>query len=261
MAQLNGDAVSKPIELIASSAERLSKSVLGSLALFLLLIYFISGVTLIFSSLSERSQTILVLFVTLFPLVILLVFYRLVTKHFGKVIDPGSIDKETYSKIVLALISAEAEVKGRGEEEGFEAVQAQKSVIVASESAVELSHKKEIVKILDWYSPDWRQKRYLFRRASENFREQPEIVFSDAKIAKDVTSVFGFIDNIGASIAEGELKDADVPIDFKRSASRYGRRGATWLAWLREKGGNAHLFENFEAITSRWAIQLRDGSD
>lgn len=238
-------------------AERLSKSVLGTLALFLLLIYFIAGGTLVWATLTELNQTILVLFVAFFPIMILLVFFRLVTKHFGKVVNPESITREVYEKIILSAIEMDARAQGatHGDPEAISR-QVRRDIVLGMES-VALEQKDELEKILNWYTPEWRQKRYLFRKAAEQFPDQGEVVFSDARVARDIVDVFRFIDHIGMSIDAGSLDNEKVPVDFKKSAVRYARRGMRWLKWLRDTKNDQTRYSYFQKITDQWKEELR----
>ncbi len=69
---------------------------LGIIGLFVFLIYGIAGVVFAQSVpvLRYKLQLILTLFVVLFPVVILVVFYLLVTKHHGKLYAPGDFKDE-----------------------------------------------------------------------------------------------------------------------------------------------------------------------
>lgn len=71
-------------------AVRLARNPLGVIALFIVLVYAISGWVFTQSapSLNDTQKTILILFIVIFPCVILLVFYRLVANHHTKLYAP-----------------------------------------------------------------------------------------------------------------------------------------------------------------------------
>src|SRR5438105_11289029 len=68
-----------------------ARNPLGIVALFISLIYGMSALLLgsAINSLSQTSQTILVLFIAIFPFVVLLVFGWLVARHHTKLYGPG----------------------------------------------------------------------------------------------------------------------------------------------------------------------------
>lgn len=81
----------EPIFPSKGSMKDLVRNPLGIVALFISLIYafanLLLGVTV--SSLTEQERYPLIIFIVLFPVVVLGVFYRLVSKHHGKLYAPG----------------------------------------------------------------------------------------------------------------------------------------------------------------------------
>ena len=71
-------------------AVRLARNPLGVIALFIVLVYAISGwvITQSVASLNDTQKTILILFLVIFPCVILFAFYRLVAYHHTKLYAP-----------------------------------------------------------------------------------------------------------------------------------------------------------------------------
>lgn len=96
------------------SSEKLSRTPLGIVGLFIVLVYGIAGLTLITTPDLGDEKIYLVWFLILFPILILGVFYRLVTKHYNKLYAPSdykdegnfmkSIDKDTNTKEILVVI-------------------------------------------------------------------------------------------------------------------------------------------------------------
>ncbi len=77
------------------TAKGLSRNPLGIIALFIVLIYGFAALLLIFSeNLNTTHVTVSVLFIVLFPLIVLYTFYRLVTKHPGKLYAPSDYRNE-----------------------------------------------------------------------------------------------------------------------------------------------------------------------
>ncbi len=73
------------------SMKDLVRNPIGIVALFISLIYAFANLLLgaTVSSLSEQERYPLIIFIVLFPVVVLGVFYRLVSKHHGKLYAPG----------------------------------------------------------------------------------------------------------------------------------------------------------------------------
>ena len=69
---------------------------IGVIGLFLVLIEAIAALVIVNSSLSDLLNLILVLFIVVFPFVVLLVFYLLVTKHHEKLYSPSDYKDERY---------------------------------------------------------------------------------------------------------------------------------------------------------------------
>jgi hypothetical protein len=81
----------EPIFTSKATMKDLVRNPLGIVALFISLIYafanLLLGVTV--SALTEQERYPLIIFIVLFPVIVLCVFYRLVSKHHGKLYAPG----------------------------------------------------------------------------------------------------------------------------------------------------------------------------
>ncbi|HDH28399.1 MAG TPA: hypothetical protein ENH13_04635 [Euryarchaeota archaeon] len=86
---------------IVKANRNLSKSPLGIIALFLVLVYAMASLFTGLSDVSPIAQGVLVCFLVLFPLIVLAVFYNLVTKHQDKLYAPT--DYRTDSSFLQAL--------------------------------------------------------------------------------------------------------------------------------------------------------------
>ncbi|THB67198.1 MAG: hypothetical protein D6E12_09085 [Desulfovibrio sp.] len=83
-----------------------AKNPLGILALFIFLIYSVSSLLFALSAeeLGSRHKEIVIWFITLFPLLVLIVFYRLVSKHHEKLYAPKDYKQAgEFGKIALEL--------------------------------------------------------------------------------------------------------------------------------------------------------------
>lgn len=96
------------------SAQRLSRNPLGIIALFIALVYAIAGLILGVSTrdLTENQVTMLVLFLVLFPIVVLWVFKELVVNHHSKLYSPGDYrSDEAFLGTVIPMTVEERELK------------------------------------------------------------------------------------------------------------------------------------------------------
>jgi len=72
-----------------NTAQKLARNPLGIIALFLVLIYGIACLTFGLSkNLPESAPMFFVIFIIVYPLIVLFVFYKLVTKHHTKLYAP-----------------------------------------------------------------------------------------------------------------------------------------------------------------------------
>lgn len=78
------------MEGFGQSAQKLARNPLGIIALFIVLVYGIAGLVLgvASSSLEASERQLLIWFLVVFPIVVLAVFFRLVTKHHVKLYAP-----------------------------------------------------------------------------------------------------------------------------------------------------------------------------
>ncbi len=98
-----------------SGLKDLVRNPLGIVALFISLIYGVASLLLgtTASSLQPDERTPLIAFVTLFPLVVLGVFYLLVTRHHGKLYAPGDFKND--DSFLRTLSNEEVELKRQAE--------------------------------------------------------------------------------------------------------------------------------------------------
>jgi len=84
------------IEKFAQATRGFSRNPLGILALFVLLVYALAGLVLSVSgeNVGESQRWTLIWFLVVFPILTLMAFYRLVTKHHTKLYAPGDYRDE-----------------------------------------------------------------------------------------------------------------------------------------------------------------------
>lgn len=81
-----GSGVANPFKEISPT---FTKSPLGIIALFIVLVYAIAGLTASFGQFSTDQLWLVLAFMVLFPCLVLWVFYKLVTEHSKKIYGPG----------------------------------------------------------------------------------------------------------------------------------------------------------------------------
>ena len=90
------------------TATRLARNPLGIIALFIVLVYgFASLVTAFAGSFTAAERLPLIYFLILFPVLVLIVFAWLVSKHSGKLFAPSDFrDEENYVKMQMAAVAS-----------------------------------------------------------------------------------------------------------------------------------------------------------
>lgn len=77
-----------------NSAKSLSKNPLGIIGLFLVLVYGVAALVCASVNLEILDRRLLIFFLIVFPVLVLIVFYRLVTKHNNKLYAPADYKNE-----------------------------------------------------------------------------------------------------------------------------------------------------------------------
>ena len=90
------------------TAKGLARNPLGIIALFIVLVYgFASMVTAFAGSFTAAERLPLIYFLIIFPVLVLVVFAWLVSRHAGKLFAPGDFkDEENYVKMQMAAVAS-----------------------------------------------------------------------------------------------------------------------------------------------------------
>src|SRR5438874_3202865 len=96
------------------AAKGLAKNPLGIIALFIVLVYgFAALVTTFAGSLSVSERLPLIWFLVLFPVLVLIVFSWLVSRHGGKLYGPGDYrNEENYIRMQLRQLESKVSASG-----------------------------------------------------------------------------------------------------------------------------------------------------
>ena len=99
------------------TAKGLARNPLGIIALFIVLVYgFASLVTAFAGSFTAAERLPLIYFLILFPVLVLIVFAWLVSKHSGKLFAPSDFrDEENYVKMQMAVVASLSAATAKGE--------------------------------------------------------------------------------------------------------------------------------------------------
>ena len=98
------------------TAKGLARNPLGIIALFIVLVYgFASLVTAFAGSFTAAERLPLIYFLILFPVLVLIVFAWLVSKHSGKLFAPSDFrDEENYVKMQMAVVASLGAATAKG---------------------------------------------------------------------------------------------------------------------------------------------------
>lgn len=98
------------------TAKGLARNPLGIIALFIVLVYgFASLVTAFAGSFTAAERLPLIYFIILFPVLVLIVFAWLISKHSGKLFAPSDFrDEENYVKMHMAVVASLGAATAKG---------------------------------------------------------------------------------------------------------------------------------------------------
>lgn len=107
-------SVAKDLASFGDTAKSLARNPLGIIALFIVMVYgFAALVTAFASSLSAAERMPLIWFLVLFPVLVLVVFAWLVSRHGGKLYGPADYrDEENYIRMQLRHLETKVEAAG-----------------------------------------------------------------------------------------------------------------------------------------------------
>lgn len=147
----------------------LFKNPIGVIGIFLVLTEAIASMVIVKSSLNDLQNTILVLFIVLFPCLVLFVFYLLVTRHHEKLYSPSDYKDEknfvnTYNnatqKNEIKRIDVDSEELNEETDKNFiivkdalsEIMELQKKIIpIVGKNILSDDEKKDFVTNMDEY--------------------------------------------------------------------------------------------------------------
>jgi len=96
------------VESFGKTAAGLARNPLGIIALFIVLVYGLACLVTVFSgSLSPTERVPLIYFLVCFPILVLVIFTWLVSKHSGKLFAPSDFrNEENYVKMQLSAVAS-----------------------------------------------------------------------------------------------------------------------------------------------------------
>jgi len=108
--------MSEPVRSFGETAKGLARNPLGIIALFIVLVYgFASLVTAFAGSFTASERLPLIYFLILFPVLVLIIFAWLVSRHSGKLFAPSDFrDEENYVKMQMAVVASLSAATAKG---------------------------------------------------------------------------------------------------------------------------------------------------
>lgn len=159
-------------------AKDFARNPLGIIALFISLIYGFASLLLDSSAekLTEAERWPLILFIVLFPIMVLVAFYKLVTKHHGKLYAPGDFQDDR--SFLRTLSPEEQEVRLEKEvKESFSQVKSDQII-----DSIELTKQRE---------PDNGNQTEREKRQEEHRRFRQELEKIEAKVIERIAEEYG----------------------------------------------------------------------
>lgn len=111
------------VQSFGETARGLARNPLGIIALFIVLVYgFASLVTAFAGSFTATERLPLIYFLILFPVLVLVVFAWLVSRHSGKLFAPSDFrDEENYVKMQMAVVASLGAATAKAQTQASEA--------------------------------------------------------------------------------------------------------------------------------------------
>lgn len=141
--------MTEPVKGFGDIAQKLARNPLGIIALFIVLVYGLAALVTGFGgSLSEAERLPLIYFLVAFPVLVLLVFAWLVSRHSAKLFSPGDFrDEGNYVRTVeVATSLAVASSKGESQ---TSAVDISDMIRTAQEAVARVSSRRDNVLWVD----------------------------------------------------------------------------------------------------------------
>ena len=155
------------LQSFGNVATKFIRNPLGIIALLIVLVYGIAGLVASSNTFQSGERIILVLFMVLFPLIVLYAFYRLVTKYNDKLYAPSDFTNEdNFVNLISRGIEKSPKIKAleNFEEEVIPLVlkssdNDDSGTTISSDIVVPESNKEKILKVL-------REGKYTYRSVS-----------------------------------------------------------------------------------------------
>lgn len=228
-----------------SIAIQLAKNPLGIIALFIVLVYAIAGTVVSIEKPESIESNMGMGFVVVFPFVVLLAFYRLVTHHHPKLYDPSQIVQ--HDKFVNAWTM---EYGRFNKAIPPEIEQANKNAISKLEgtglSSADIPTMKSALYIGEWTSRRMAADRAIFRqirdRGLDGFRQAE----SNPKLYDAVSRVFDFLEELSEDLNSNSVDRQIIYDAMGGSMRRAWERTAEFIIWERAAKTNPNFMSSLE---------------
>lgn len=235
---------------ITDAARDLSRGPLGIIAFFILLVYLIAALVILFATLQQDSEYLLILFICVFPLIVFGGFCWLVAWHHEKLYPPSEIEKAPrFVDMILAMSGTTVEPLSTSEEiqvaEATEQADAARLVGVDPEKSVLSSH------VLRFNDPEMRYFRSVLRDWSQNTKELGSTTdLQNPRQAYAIMQVLNFFESLGVATRFGRINKRECIEYFGSTVKRYWDRSMTLIDDIRRRKDH-NTFQNFEWLVDQ----------
>lgn len=232
------------LNAFGDTAIQLAKNPIGVIALFIFLVYAIAGIVVSIGK-SESIEALMGMsFITIFPFIVLLAFYRLVTNHHMKLYDPSQIAQHE------KMVEAWTRVSVYSEAITPEIASENKRVIASLQKTGFPATGRERVKtalyIGEWTSRRMAADRAVFRavrkRGLAGFRE----ALAEPRQHDAILRVLDFVEELSESMNNNDVDVAIVYGAMGSSLRRAWERSREFILAHRADTGDLSFMTNLE---------------
>ena len=235
------------IDKFGSIAQRLARNPLGIIALFIVLVYGMAALVTTSSAIEQWHQLILIIFLVCFPILVLMVFYRLVTRHVEKLYGPTDYSNEVNFLEAIGRIRTERELSKKAEESAKEAIVIKTSlegVIKPEATDTQLVSAQYGNR---WNSPEMNEyKRVLAAVTSTNVRETPDKLMA-------AVEVLNFLEEVAIAVNRSLADERLAKNIFVNVVSDTWDRLEDFVKARRRSSSNEDLYKNIEELVYKWS--------
>ena len=232
------------------TAVKLARNPLGIIALFIVLVYAIAGTVVSVGRYDEIDSRIGMLFIFIFPFVVLLVFFRLVTRHHMKLYDPSQV--QSNEKFIDAYVGIERFSAALSPEIVRENEAAILTLQRAGLPGANNPQMKAALYIGEWTSRRMAEDRAIFRQIRKQGLEGFREAASNPQQYDALTRVFDFIEELCGDINKDFVDDQVIYDSMWPSLRRAWERSADFILLVRQGSATSNFMNNLQTVYARF---------